>query len=170
VLFLAIFLSSSGNLRAQTVVRSFDGDSGPGLAACESGITHCDRPDMNVAASGKQIVQVTWQNVRVYDYSGKLLRAIPTKTFVRDAGLDPQPMPPNAFQGPAVVAAGTQPWTYMNRGNLAEMANPAGIDTTLDPADGTKLWTTHRWSNTAERCVWNTRIVEYQVVGRPKNR
>src|ERR1039458_9200332 len=42
---------------AQTIVRSFDGDSGPGLAVCESGITHCDRPEMDVAVNGKQVVQ-----------------------------------------------------------------------------------------------------------------
>ena len=76
---------------AQTIVRSFDGDSGPGLAVCESGITHCDRPEMDVAVNGKQVVQVTWQNVRVYDYSGRLLQSTPMPAFVRNAGLDPNP-------------------------------------------------------------------------------
>ena len=71
---------------AQTIVRSFDGDSGPGLAVCESGITHCDRPEMDVAVNGKQVVQVTWQNVRVYDYSGRLLQSTPMPAFVRNAG------------------------------------------------------------------------------------
>ena len=81
----------AGSATAQTIVRSFDGDSGPGLAACESGITHCDRPEMDVAVNGKQVVQVTWQNVRVYDYSGRLLQSTEMPAFVRNAGLDPTP-------------------------------------------------------------------------------
>jgi hypothetical protein len=35
--------------------------------------------------------------------------------------------------------------------------------TALDPADGTKLWVSHQYAGSAERCVWNTRIVQYQV-------
>ena len=35
--------------------------------------------------------------------------------------------------------------------------------TVRDPADGTKLWTTQQWSNDATRCVWKTRIIEYQI-------
>src|SRR5260370_5948284 len=76
---------------AQTIVHSFDGDNGPGLAGCESGITHCHIPEMDVAVNGKQVVQVTWQNVRVYDYSGHLLQSTPLPAFVRAAGLDPTP-------------------------------------------------------------------------------
>lgn len=86
-----------GVATAQTIVRSFDGDSGPGLAACQAGVTHCDRPEMDVAANGKQIVQVTWQNVRIYDYSGHLLQSMPMSTLIRNAGLNP--IPPEA-QGP----------------------------------------------------------------------
>ena len=37
--------------------------------------------------------------------------------------------------------------------------------TALDPQDGSKLWTSEQWSNDATRCVWNTRIVEYQIAG-----
>ena len=37
---------------AQTIVRSFDGDRGPGLAACEAGITHCGLPKMDVTVNG----------------------------------------------------------------------------------------------------------------------
>ena len=74
----------------QTIVRSFDGDSGPGLAACQAGGNHCGRqPEMNVAADGKHVVQVTWQNVRIHDYDGKLLQSTPMATFIRNAGLDP---------------------------------------------------------------------------------
>jgi aspartyl/asparaginyl beta-hydroxylase (cupin superfamily) len=43
------------------------------------------------------------------------------------------------------------------------MSNSVGVLTALDPSDGTKLWTTEQYSNDAARCVWNTRIVEYQV-------
>src|SRR5215831_1190724 len=43
---------------AQTVVRSFDGDSGPGLTECQAGNTWCGRQsETNVAANGKQVVQ-----------------------------------------------------------------------------------------------------------------
>src|SRR5207253_736615 len=64
---------------------------GPGLAVCESGVTHCDRPEMDVAVNGKQVVQATWQNVRIYDYKGHLLRSTPMAEFIRKAGLDPVP-------------------------------------------------------------------------------
>src|SRR5438445_13093595 len=87
----------AGPATAQPIVRSFDGDSGPGLAACQSGVTHCDRPEMDVAVNGKQVVQVTWQNVRIYDYSGHLLQSTPMPTFIRNAGLNP--IPPKE-QGP----------------------------------------------------------------------
>jgi hypothetical protein len=81
----------AGAATAQTVVRSFDGDSGPGLTACLAGVTHCDRPEMDVAVNGRQIVQVTWQNVRIYDYSGHLLQSMPMSTLIRNAGLNPVP-------------------------------------------------------------------------------
>jgi hypothetical protein len=85
---------------AQAIVHSFDGDSGPGLAACESGITHCYIPEMDAAVNGKQVVQVTWQNVRVYDYSGHLLQSTPLPAFVRAAGLDPTPPTRNGKNPP----------------------------------------------------------------------
>lgn len=71
--------------------------------------------------------------------------------------------PPNAFAGPMTVAAGTQPYTCLNNRNLALIGNAVGVLTLLDPVDGTKLWTTQQWSHDATPCVWNTRIVEYQV-------
>jgi hypothetical protein len=76
---------------AQTIVHSFDGDRGPGLAVCETGVTHCGLPEMDVAANGKEVVQVTWQNVRIYDYNGRLLQSTPMSTFIRNAGLNPIP-------------------------------------------------------------------------------
>lgn len=67
------------------------------------------------------------------------------------------------FAGPITVAAGTQPYTCLNNRNLALIGNAVGLLTALDPSDGTKLWTSHQWSHDATRCVWNTRIVEYQL-------
>jgi hypothetical protein len=50
---------------------------------------------------------------------------------------------------------------------MMNMGNTVGILTTRDPADGTKLWTSQQWSNDASPCVFNTRIVEYQVAAAP---
>src|SRR5215467_10953288 len=85
---------------AQTIVHSFDGDHGPGRAVCETGVSHCGFPDMNMAVNGKQVVQVTWQNVNVYDYSGKLLKSTPMKAFISNAGLDPTPAVRSKAPGP----------------------------------------------------------------------
>jgi hypothetical protein len=75
--------------------------------------------------------------------------------------------PPNTFRMPTTVVSGTQPYTCMkNSINVAMTGNAAGLLTALDPLDGTKLWTTEQWSNDATPCVWNTRIVEYQITGR----
>ena len=93
----------AGAATAQTVVRSFDGDSGPGLTACLAGVTHCDRPEMDVAVNGRQIVQVTWQNVRIYDYSGHLLQSMPMSTLIRNAGLNPVPPKQQGPYEPHVV-------------------------------------------------------------------
>src|SRR5258707_7823815 len=91
LLALAVCLLGPVRAAAQTIVRSFDGDSGPGLAVCQSGVTHCDRPEMDAAANGNQVAQVTWQNVRIYDYDGHLLQATPMSTLIRRAGLNPIP-------------------------------------------------------------------------------
>jgi hypothetical protein len=56
---------SDATATAQPIVRSFEGDRGPGLAVCQTGVSHCGFPDMDAAVNGKQVVQVTWQNVRV---------------------------------------------------------------------------------------------------------
>ena len=42
-----------------------------------------------MATNGKQVVQVTWQNVRIYDNTGRLLQSTPMTTFIRNAGLNP---------------------------------------------------------------------------------
>jgi len=89
LLFAVCLLFPVKVAKAQTIVHSFDGDSGPGLATCESGVTHCDRPEMNVAVNATQVVQVTWQNVQIYDKSGHRLQSTSMATFVRKAGLNP---------------------------------------------------------------------------------
>jgi len=86
---LPLFLVPSLPLTSQTIVHSFDGDAGPGPAACESLKGHCDRPDMDVAVNGTQVMQVTWQNIRIYDYTGRLLHTTPTADLIGNAGLVP---------------------------------------------------------------------------------
>ena len=73
---------------------------------------------------------------------------------------------PNTFTGPTTVATGSEPYTCLNNRNLALLGNAVGVLTLLDPADGTKLWTTQQWSHDATACVWNTRILQYQVASR----
>src|SRR5215475_2312624 len=74
------------------IVRSFDGDTGPDQQHCNPEEVRCGRQaEMNAAASGKQVVQVTWQHVNVYDYHGKLLHSTLLPDFIRKAGLDPNP-------------------------------------------------------------------------------
>src|SRR5579871_4132885 len=97
---IACLLLAGAPAAAQTVVHSFDGDHGPGRAVCETGVTHCGFPDMNAAVNGKQVVQVTWQNVSVYDYSGRMLKSVPLKTFISDAGLNPIPKQHRKPAGP----------------------------------------------------------------------
>lgn len=46
---------------------------------------------MGVAADGKHLVQVSWQNVLVFDYTGKLLRSTPLSAFIQAANLYPNP-------------------------------------------------------------------------------
>jgi hypothetical protein len=76
--------------------------------------------------------------------------------------------PPNTFSAPTTVVAGTQPYTCPNNLNLALVASAVGMLTVRDPLDGSKLWTTHQYSNDATPCVWYSRIVEYQPgTGRP---
>ena len=71
--------------------------------------------------------------------------------------------PPNTFTGPTTIVAGMQPYTCLKTKSMETIGNAAGVLTALDPLDGAKLWTTEQWSNDARRCVWNTRIVEYQI-------
>ena len=80
---------------AQIIVRSFDGDKGPDQEHCHPEEVRCGRQAEMVAASnGKEIVQVTWQHVNVYDYSGKLLHSAMLPDFIKKTGLDPVPPPP----------------------------------------------------------------------------
>jgi hypothetical protein len=75
--------------------------------------------------------------------------------------------PPNSFDGPVTIVAGKQPYTCLNTNNLVPIANAVGILTLSDPLDRRKLWTTQQWSDDATPCVWNTRIVEYDLTGKP---
>ena len=43
------------------------------------------------------------------------------------------------------------------------LGSTVGIPTVRDTKDGTKLWTSLQWSNDARPCVFNTRIIEYQL-------
>jgi hypothetical protein len=52
---------------------------------------------MNAAANGNRVVQVTWQNIRTYDYNGKLLDSTSLSNLIQKAGLDPMP---KAGKGP----------------------------------------------------------------------
>jgi hypothetical protein len=72
-----------------SVVRQFDGDTGPGLAACQATGGHCDRPDFNMASDGTHVVQVTWQHVNVYDYSGQLTSSMTLSQLITSVGLVP---------------------------------------------------------------------------------
>jgi hypothetical protein len=72
-----------------SIVHQFDGDSGPGLTACQTIGGHCDRPDGNAAADGAHLVQVTWQHVNIYDYSGNLRSSETLSQFITNAGLNP---------------------------------------------------------------------------------
>jgi hypothetical protein len=71
--------------------------------------------------------------------------------------------PVNVFAGPVTVVAGTRPYTCLDQHNMAMIGSAVGVLTALDPADGSKLWTTQQWSKDANRCVWNTRIIQYQI-------
>jgi len=88
----ACFVFMSLPVGAQTIVRSFDGDKGPETAQCNAEEVRCGRQaEMMAAANGKQVVQVTWQHVNIYDYNGKLLHSTSLPDFIRKAGLDPMP-------------------------------------------------------------------------------
>ncbi len=97
----AWLLFAAGTAGSQTIAHSFDGDKGPGLEVCRTGVTHCGFPDMDAAVNGRQVVQVTWQNVRVYDYRGSLLRSTPMAAFLRSAGLNPIPLQRRKPAGPS---------------------------------------------------------------------
>jgi len=92
VLFVFVGLTF---LHAQTIVRSFDGDKGPTPEQCNVNELRCGRQaEMVAAANGKQVVQVTWQHVNIYNYKGKLLHSMTLPDFIRKAGLDAMPPPP----------------------------------------------------------------------------
>jgi hypothetical protein len=88
---LALCFAGVSPAGAQTIVRSFSGDTGPEQEHCNPDELTCGRQaEMMAAANGKQVVQVTWQHVNVYDYSGKLLQSTMLPDFIRKAGLVPK--------------------------------------------------------------------------------
>lgn len=91
VLLIALHALLPDGAAGAPVVNSFEGDRGPGLEVCNSNGApiHCDRAEMDIATNGKQVVQITWQNVNVYDTSGNLLKSTPLSELIRSAGLDP---------------------------------------------------------------------------------
>src|SRR5262249_27241391 len=86
------------------LIRSFEGDQGTAFPQCRPESTHCGRqPEMNVAVNGSSVVQVTWQHVSVFDYSGKLLRSMPLAQFIKNAHLDPDPADGKGPYEPMVI-------------------------------------------------------------------
>src|SRR5262249_22289869 len=78
--------------------------------------------------------------------------------------------PPNVINGPTTIIAGTQPYTCEPDRSYANVENPAGVVTALDPGDRTTLWVSHQWANSAARCVWNTRLIQYRIESSPRRR
>jgi hypothetical protein len=70
---------------AQSVGVQFDGDLGSVNSSGRP--AYRDHPDGTIASSGAQLLQVTGQDVQVYDYTGKLLKSTPTGQFIVQAGL-----------------------------------------------------------------------------------
>jgi hypothetical protein len=53
---------------------------------------------------------------------------------------------------------------------MALIASAVGILTVRDPIDGSKLWTTQQYGGDAKPCVWDTKVIEYQIgSGRREN-
>src|ERR1051326_8150472 len=83
----SVVVCISSTASSQTIVRSFDGDKGPDQEHCRPQEIRCGRQaEMVAAANGKQVVQVTWQHVNVYDYRGKLLQSTSLPEFIHKAG------------------------------------------------------------------------------------
>jgi hypothetical protein len=93
---------------AMTIVHSFDGQIGAGLTACTAMGGHCDRPEMNAAANGSQVVQVSSIGVSVYSYTGTLLATTPLPMFITNAGL--QTTGPKAIEPHVVYDEFIQRW------------------------------------------------------------
>jgi hypothetical protein len=71
--------------------------------------------------------------------------------------------PPNTFGAAQRITPGTKPYTCLNARNMVSLSNSVGLLTALDPADASRLWTNQQYANDAAPCVWNTRIVGYQI-------
>ena len=81
--------------------------------------------------------------------------------------------PPNTLNGPTTIIAGTKPYTCEPDRAFASIANPSGVDTMLwHGSFGRHEVMDHRalGERDAGRCVWNTRIVEYQIAPRKQSK
>ncbi|HKU17046.1 MAG TPA: hypothetical protein VJQ52_21805, partial [Steroidobacteraceae bacterium] len=67
------------------------------------------------------------------------------------------------FSGPKTLLEGTQPHTCTPEEKMVHAGSTVGIPTVRDTKDGMKLWTSLQWSNDATPCVFNTRIIQYQL-------
>ena len=67
-----------------TIVQSFDGDSGTLTLGLP---TYKDHPDMGIASNGTYVVAVTGQTVNIYNTSGALQSSTAGGTFISNAGV-----------------------------------------------------------------------------------
>src|SRR6185437_12560820 len=80
-----LFLLIASALHGQTILNSFDGETGtvssPGVPTIQ------DHPDMSIASNGYQVVTVDRQAVNVYSRSGSLISTQTNLSFITAAGL-----------------------------------------------------------------------------------
>lgn len=81
----ALILVLAGLANGQTILQSFDGNTGtvssPGVP------TQADHPDMAMASNGYQIITADRQNVNVYSYGGQLISTQTTANFITASGV-----------------------------------------------------------------------------------
>jgi hypothetical protein len=78
---------SDAGASSLSVAVSFEGDYGLPGPLCDGGCAYRNHPDMSVAANGVQVVEVTGQNVTVFDYSGSILHQTPFASFMSKMNL-----------------------------------------------------------------------------------
>ncbi|HEY1960704.1 MAG TPA: hypothetical protein VGH28_34065 [Polyangiaceae bacterium] len=70
-----------------SIVTSFEGDVDEPGAGCNGACAYRNHPDMGIAVNGTQVVEVSGQNLSVFDYSGKVLKQTAFGTFMTSMGL-----------------------------------------------------------------------------------